>query len=204
MSDPVSFWHQVKLATLTSWDYQAAEVIDVPLSGSRESEYSTVEAYPVLRGSGKTQDNYTPFQWQVVFELRQLVAKYGLGSPAIANMLCFLTAEEVTAFDTKQLAKRMFTTVQHKVFESAWQRGAEKQEQRNLKVFQEDPRYEVGVSLLLGLPPLPCPRLQVRLDPLVPAQVKDLGMLALFKVMNMANPTETYSKIRQGINEPYL
>lgn len=132
------------------------------LSGSRKPEYCTSEAYPVIRGSGKTPDNYTPFQWPVLSKLYQLVAKYGLGSPAVTNMLCFLTTEEVTPFDIKQLAKPMFTTVQYMVFESAWRCSAEKQEQRNLKVPQEDPHYEVGVSQLLGLQPLACPWLQAR------------------------------------------
>lgn len=95
-------------------------MIDVPLSGSQEPEYGTTEAHPVIRGSGNTPHNYTHFQWPVLSKLRQLVAKYGLGSPAIANMLWFLTTEEVTPFGIKQLDKLMLTTVQYMGFESVW------------------------------------------------------------------------------------
>lgn len=59
-------------------------------------------------------------------------------------------------------------------------------------------------SQLLELPPVGDPQLQARLHPLVLAQVKELGTQALFKVANMANPTQTHSKIMQGVNEPYL
>lgn len=48
--DRVSVWHQVKLAVITSGDYETAEVIDAPLPGSQEPEYGTVEAYLVIRG----------------------------------------------------------------------------------------------------------------------------------------------------------
>lgn len=95
--NPISVWHQLKLAAITSGDYEAAEVIDVLLSGSREPEYGTTEAYPVIRGSGKAPDNYTPFQWPALSQLSQFVAKYSLGSPAVVNILWFLTTEEINS-----------------------------------------------------------------------------------------------------------
>lgn len=79
-----------------------------------------------------------------------------------------------------------------------------KHELKNLKVLQEDPHYGAVVPQLLGLPPLGDRRLQARLHPLILAQVKELGLQALFKVTNMATPTQTYSKIRKGVKEPYL
>lgn len=121
-----------------------------------------------------------------------LVTQHGLGSPAVDNMVHFLTREGVTPFDIKQLAKLMFSAVQYLVFESAWKSSVEKQQLKNLDFPNEDPRYEPGVSQLLGLPPVSDPQFQARLHPLVLAQVKELGTQAtLFKVANMANPTQT-------------
>lgn len=48
------------------------------------------------------------------------------------------------------------------------------------------------------------PKLQAKLHSPILAQVKDLGTQALFKVANMANPTQTFKKIQQRIKEPYL
>lgn len=90
----------------------------MPLSGGWEHGARTVELYPVLRGSRTVADKYIPFQWPVLSELCQLATKHGLGSPAAANMLRFLTTEKITPFDTKQLAKLIYTPVQYMVFES--------------------------------------------------------------------------------------
>lgn len=93
-----------------------------------------VEVYPVLRGSGAVPNKYTPFKWPVLSKLQQLVAKHGLGSPAVVNMLQFLTTEEAAPFDIKQLAKLIYTPVQYMVFGSRQQSSAEHQEPRNLRV----------------------------------------------------------------------
>ncbi|TRZ07688.1 hypothetical protein HGM15179_019420 [Zosterops borbonicus] len=134
LPDPVSIWQKVKQAAIASGDYKGAELIDVPMLRGWEPEDGTVAVYPVIRGNRTTPDKYTPFKWPVVSELHQLVAKHGLGSTAIANMLQFLTMEEVTPFDIKQLDKLMFTRVQYMVFETEWKSSAEKQELKNLKV----------------------------------------------------------------------
>lgn len=119
-----------------------------------------------------------------------LVTQYS--SPAVDNMVHFLTTERVTPFDINQLAKLMFSTVQYLVFESAWKSSVENQQLKNLDFPNEDPRYEPGASQLLGLPPVSDPQFQARLHPLVLAQVKELGAQAtLFMVANMANPTQT-------------
>lgn len=86
----------------------------------------------MVRGSRTALDKYTPFQWPVLSKLCQLVTKHGLGSPAVANMVHFLTTEEVTPFDVKQLVTLMFLTVQYMVFESAWKSSTEKQQLKNL------------------------------------------------------------------------
>lgn len=145
LPDPASVWEKAKLAAVISGDYEGAELINVPISGDGEPEDETPGAYPVIRGNGTSSDKYTPFQWPALSELCQLVAKHGLGSTAVANMLQFLTTEEITPFAIKQLAKLMFTTVQYMVFESAWKSGAYKQGLKNLKIPWEDPHYGARV-----------------------------------------------------------
>lgn len=61
-------------------------------------------------------DKYTPYQWLVLSKLHQLVAKYGLGSPVIVNMLWFLTTVEVMQFDIKKLVKLIYNPMEYMVF----------------------------------------------------------------------------------------
>lgn len=81
--------------------------------------------YTVLRGNGTVPDKYTPFQWPVLSELHKLVAKYGLGSTVVANLLPFLSTEEVTPFDIKQLAKLIYTPIQY-IFSSQFRKAVQK------------------------------------------------------------------------------
>lgn len=159
---------------VVSGDYEAAEKIDMPMSDDWEPGAGTIKVYPVLRGNRTVPGKYTPFQWPVLFELHRLVARYGLGSP-VANLLPFLSTEEVTSFDIKQLAKLICTPIQYMLFESIWKSSAEKQELKNLRVSQEDPHFGAGVTQLLGLPPLGHPQLQAKLHSLVLAQAKTWG-----------------------------
>lgn len=119
-------WQKVKQAAIASGDCEGADLIDVPKLGDWEPEDRTVAIYPIIR-SNRTTDKYTLFQWPVLSELHQLVAKHGLGSTAITNMLRLLTTQEVTPFDIKQLAKLIFTTVQHMVFKTTWKNCMEEQ-----------------------------------------------------------------------------
>lgn len=70
----------------------------------------------MLKGSGIVPGKYILFQWLVLSELRQLTAKHGLGSPAVANILQYLTPEEVTHFDIKQLKKLIHIPQSNKWF----------------------------------------------------------------------------------------
>ncbi|RMC21659.1 hypothetical protein DUI87_02527 [Hirundo rustica rustica] len=94
LPDPVWVWQKVKQLTIASVDYEGAELIDVPMSGGWKPQHRTVAVYAVIRGNRTTPDKYTHFQWPVLSELHQLVAKHGLGSTAVANMLQFQTPEE--------------------------------------------------------------------------------------------------------------
>lgn len=87
LPDPSSVWEKVKLAAIMSGDYEGAELIQVPMLDGWEPEEETPGAYPGVRGNGTSSDKYTHFQWPALSELRQLVAKHGLGSTEVANML---------------------------------------------------------------------------------------------------------------------
>ncbi|RMB92806.1 hypothetical protein DUI87_30700 [Hirundo rustica rustica] len=66
-----------------------------PLALPVEPEDGTVAVNPAIRDNGTTPDKYILLQWPVFSELHQLVAKQGLGSTAIANVLEFLNTEEL-------------------------------------------------------------------------------------------------------------
>ncbi|XP_050830686.1 uncharacterized protein LOC108964007 [Serinus canaria] len=194
--NPVRFWQFMKLMALTSGDYEAAERISVP-------------TFPMSSDDQGLQNNWTVSYLQVIFnvlsQLRQLATQHGLGSPVVTRMLRLLAEYEMTPFDIKQIAGLLCTPMEYMVFESTWQRYVEKQGLRNLAVLQQDPCFGAGVPQLLGLPSINNPQLQARLNPLILAQAKDLGIQALMEVGKMAlvTPTQSCAKIKQGPKEPY-
>lgn len=197
--NPVRFWQFMKLMALTDRDYEAAERISVP----------TYIPTMSLDDQG-LQNNWTTSYLQVTFkvlsQLRQLATQHGLGSPVVTRMLRLLAECEMTPFDIKQIAGLLCTPMEYMVFESTWQRYVEKQGLRNLAVPQQDPCFGAGVPQLLGLPSINNPQLQARLNPLILAQAKDLGMQALMEVgkMALATPTQSCAEIKQGPKEPYM
>lgn len=197
--DPVSFRKQIKLTAITEGDGNNAEKISVPMpalsSSGQQAVGGTGKVFPVLRGD-RTTPKDVPFQWHVLSGLCQLATKYGLGSLAVASMLRFLTANEKTPFDTKQIAKLCCTPAKYMMFESTWQWYAEDQSLQNLEVLQHDPHFGVGVSQLMGLPPVETLQLQAHLHSLILAQAKELGIEALMKVADMATLTQRYSRIK--------
>lgn len=86
LPNSVSIWQKVKQA-LVSGDCKGEELIDVLMLGAWEPEDRTVAIYPIIRGNQTTPDKYILFQWPVLSELCQLVAKCSLGSTPNANML---------------------------------------------------------------------------------------------------------------------
>lgn len=86
LPNSVSVWQKVKQA-LVRGDCKGEELIDVLMLGAWEPEDRTVAIYPIIRGNQTTPDKYILFQWPVLSELCQLVAKCSLGSTPNANML---------------------------------------------------------------------------------------------------------------------
>lgn len=82
---------EVKQKPIECGDIEGAEPISVPVCSPSSENWQQgmgkIAAFPVVRGNGTTPDKYVPFIWQILSELRQLAAKHGLGSPAVANML---------------------------------------------------------------------------------------------------------------------
>ncbi|XP_041260018.1 uncharacterized protein LOC121335705 [Onychostruthus taczanowskii] len=195
--DPVRFWQHMKSMALASGDYKVAERISVP-------------KFPLSLGDQEPEENWTePYihvTFKILSQLCQLATQHGLGSPVVTRMLRLLAESEMTPFDIKQIAELLCTPIEYMVFESTWKQYAEKQALCNLAVPQQDPCFGAGVPELLGLPPINNPQLQVRLNPLILAQARDLGMQALMKVGNMAlaAPAQSFAKIKQGPKEPYV
>lgn len=192
--NPVSFWQLMKLMALDSGEYEVAERISVPM---RLRSLDDQE--------GQNND-YIKVTFKILSQLRQLATQHGLGSPIVTRMLRLLAECEMTPFDIKQIACLLCTPKEYMMFESTWQRYVEKQGLRSLAVLQQDPCFGAGVPQLLGWPPINNPQLQARLNPLILAQARDLGMQALMEVGKMAlvTPTQSYVKIKQGPEEPYM
>ncbi|XP_039562500.1 uncharacterized protein LOC120500974 [Passer montanus] len=195
--NPVRFWERMQLMALASGDYKVAERISVP-------------KFPLSLGDQELEDDWTePYihvTFKILSQLCQLATQHGLGSPVVTRMLRLLAEAEMTPFDIKQIAGLLCTPIEYMVFESTWKQHAEKQGLHNLVVPQQDPCFGAGVPELLGLPPINNPQVQARLNPLILAQARDLGMQALMKVGNMAlaTPTQSFAKIKQGPKEPYV
>lgn len=195
--NPVSFWQRMKLMALASGDYEVAERISVPM-------------FPQSLGDQEGQNNGTVSFIQVAFkiltQLCQLATQHGLGSAVVTRMLRLLAECEMTPFDVMQIAGLLCTPKEYMMFESTWKQKVERQGLRSLAVPQQDPCFGAGVSELLGWPPVNNPQLQARLNPLILAQARDLGMQALMEVGKMAlvPPTQSCIKIKQGPKEPYM
>ncbi|XP_054131785.1 uncharacterized protein LOC128936668 [Melozone crissalis] len=195
--NPVSFWQRMKLKAFANGDYEVAERISVPM-------------FPQSLDDQEGQNNGTAYYIRVALkiltQLRQLATQHGLGSVAVTRMLRLLAECEMTPFDVKQIAGLLCTPKEYEMFESTWKQNVERQRLRSLAVPQQDPCFGAEVSQLLGWPPVNNPQLQARLNPLILAQARDLGMQALMEVgkMGLVMPTQSCIKIKQGPKEPYM
>lgn len=81
--------------------------------GGQEPASRMIGAFLVLLNNRTAPNIHVSFEWQVLSELCQLATKHGLGSLAIANILQFLAADEITPFDIKQLAQLLSMLIQY-------------------------------------------------------------------------------------------
>lgn len=117
----------------------------------------TVAAFPFEQGNGNGPDKHIPFNCQVLSELHHLAAIHGLVSPAVANMLQFITTSELTLFDMRQIVKLLCTPMECMMFEAAWRDLAVEQRLLNSEALQQDSCFGAEVSQLMGLPPIESP-----------------------------------------------
>lgn len=131
--------------------------MSLPSSEDWLQRCGTAAAFLVERGNGNGPDKHIPFNCQVFSKLRQLAAKHGLGSPAVANMLQFITTSELILFDMRQIIKLLCTPMECMMFEAAWRDLAVEQGLLNSEALQEDSCFGAGVSQLMGLRPTESP-----------------------------------------------
>lgn len=64
--------------------------------------------------------------WKVVQDLRDKVAKYGLGSSEVMQVIRVLNTDLLAPFDIKHLCQVLFQLVQFRVFEDNWRQVPDK------------------------------------------------------------------------------
>ncbi|XP_056179595.1 endogenous retrovirus group K member 6 Gag polyprotein-like [Falco biarmicus] len=120
------------------------------------------------------------------------------------QLLCLLTMDALTPFDISQLAQIMFQPAQLAIFHATWRTTAEQQGLHNLNLPRGDPRFAHGPDLLMGLGQYANPQVQAQWPTIVLDQVKNVGMLAILKTAQLAEPKQRYTAIKQGPKEPFL
>ena len=124
-------------------------------------------SFPVLvRDQGPNE--WQPFHWDLIKELRKTVVTYGLSAPFSQSLLeNVFTGQLLTPYDICQLAAMILTPTQKLLFTQRWQDLCAQEALANLEKQPNDPLHGAGLPQLLGRPPLDDPRLQARLDPAI-------------------------------------
>ncbi|XP_064901033.1 endogenous retrovirus group K member 5 Gag polyprotein-like isoform X1 [Columba livia] len=206
--DPVRFWKRVKAKALEIGDWDLSESISVPTPVTELPPVEPVEsmAFPVIyhNPAGGEPHEHVSYSWKVIQDLQKATAQYGPNSPAVMQLLRLLSMEAMTPYNVSQLAQVIFQPVQLSVFRSIWQQRAEAQAVINIHFPDTDPRSATGVDVLMGSGPYIDPRLQAQWPPLVLEQVKAVGIQAIIRTAELAEPNQRYTAIKQGPKEPFL
>ncbi|KAL2310932.1 hypothetical protein Nmel_002615, partial [Mimus melanotis] len=164
------------------------------------------QVFPVFKavpGSGQA-DRHDVIAWRVVQDLQDKVAKYGLGSSQVMQIIRVLNTDLLAPYDIRHLAQVLFQPVQFKRFEENWRQMADKAASENMHRPQTDPRLAVGTDALMGRHRFSSPDMQVTWDPLILEQCQKTGLAAMLKTIEAAAPKQRYVKITQGPSEPFL
>lgn len=210
--NPSRFWAQVKNKAIEMGNWDLVERLDISSETVETASVSTPDesglmAYPVFKAAEGTgqHDEHNPFAWKVVVDLRTNIAKYGLNSQEVMQLIRIINTDLLCPSDITHLAQIMFSPVQYSVFESNWRRAAEKAALGNMQLPQGDPRLGAGVDVLMGTGNVfSNPQIQAQWPPLLLEQCQRIGMQALIKTMEMSAPRQKYTVIRQGAREPFL
>ncbi|XP_053929401.1 endogenous retrovirus group K member 7 Gag polyprotein-like [Cuculus canorus] len=200
--DPCLFWQKVKQRAMLEGLWDLSEAITAPLK-ERDPGPATAMTFQGDPGQG-IRDEYRPYAWKLIQELQKTVTEYGPNSPATMRLIRLLTMEEMTPYDFAQIAQIMFQPVECTVFRNIWMQRAEAQAIRNLQLPESDPRRGNCADVLTGTGQFSNPQHQAQWHPLVLEQVKAVGLEALMRTAEMAEPGDKYTTIKQGVREPFL
>lgn len=90
---PGQFWEQVKQKALECGEWELVEKLGMPNAGGSASAGASAEGdaqvYPVFKASpgSNQQDSHSVIAWKVVQNLQMRVAKYGLRSPEVMQII---------------------------------------------------------------------------------------------------------------------
>ena len=148
--DPKGRWAKLREEAIKTGDFEAVSW-----------------SFPVLvRDQGPNE--WQPFHWDLIKELRKTVVTYGLSAPFSQSLLeNVFTGQLLTPYDICQLAAMILTPTQKLLFTQRWQDLCAQEALANLEKQPNDPLHGAGLPQLLGRPPLDDPRLQARLDPVI-------------------------------------
>lgn len=130
------------------WDWTTSphpEVVPAPPDGA-------TAAFPILKaadGAGQNHE-HAPFAWKFVVDLQACIAKHGLNSLEVTQLLWVVNTDILAPYDITHLARVMFSPVQYSIFESTWRHAVEKAALANMAVDQNDPRRGVGVNIAMS------------------------------------------------------
>ncbi|TRZ08635.1 hypothetical protein HGM15179_018473 [Zosterops borbonicus] len=181
----------------------------VPVTSTEQTQTDTptfqggafpVQAFPVLRGnpSAGQHNTHHVLSWKAMVDLRDKVAKYGLGSSEVMQMIRVMNTDILAPYNIRHLAQVLFQPVQLEVFESNWNQFAIKVIAQNSQLIPQNPRCAVGVYVFTGVGEYTDPDVQAALPQLVLEQCQKTGIAALVKTIELAAPKQKFVTIVQG------
>ncbi|TRZ10342.1 hypothetical protein HGM15179_016762 [Zosterops borbonicus] len=86
----------------------------------------SIQAFPVVKSnpSSGQPDIYHIISWKAAMDLPDKVAKYGLGSSEVMQMIRVISVDVLAPYDIRHLAQVLFQPVQLEVFEAKWRQLA--------------------------------------------------------------------------------
>ncbi|XP_033370445.1 uncharacterized protein LOC117244433 [Parus major] len=195
--NPAQFWESVKEKAMEMCDGNLIEKPGLPATTNAPSADTDVvsndhTAFPAPKAIPNTGQNYThkTFSWGFVKSLLSKVARFGVNSPEVMQLVHVINVYRLAPRDIRHLAMILFEPVLYDTFQHMWRELVESAALNNMKLPQQHPCHGVGVDALMGTGPFDDPQLQAQWDPLVLAQAQQIGISALIKAMELAPPKQ--------------
>ncbi|KAM9591474.1 uncharacterized protein ACIBXB_006270 [Morphnus guianensis] len=182
--DPRSYWREIHKKA-------ASKGVVVP------------HAYPVIVRANNPNE-WNPFSWDSIKEVRKSVHNYGLTAPFTEALLDnIFGAQLLTPYDCDQLASMLLKPTQ-KMWRDRWRGLCEEVTIKNLDRPDDDPMKAIGIDHLIGTGKFTDPRLQARF----PIEALRTASVMAFKAMTTL-PEEgrnvmSFTQIKQGPQESYM